>query len=93
MGTQRFKMPILAAPACALALALVPALGQAPPSPVPISAAGPQWVNNHGARLVIGQSSFTRQDPISSREALGAAQGVAFAGNRLFVADGNRLGD
>ena len=92
MGTQRFKMPILAALACALALALVPALGQAPPSPVPISAAGPQWVNNHGARLVIGQSSFTRQDPISSREALGAAQGVAFAGNRLFVADGNRLG-
>ena len=53
---------------------------------------GPVWVTHHGARLVIGQKSFTRQNPISSREVLGAAQGVAFAANRLFVADGNRLG-
>lgn len=58
----------------------------------PISLGAPVWVTNHGARLVIGQESFTRQNPVSSREVLGAAQSVAFAGNRLFVADGNRLG-
>lgn len=52
----------------------------------------PVWVTNQGARLVIGQESFTRQNPVSSREVLGAAQSVAYAGNRLFVADGNRLG-
>lgn len=64
-------------------------------APVPISAQpeeGPVWVTNQGARLVIGQESFTRQNPVPSRTVLGAAQGVAFAGNRLFVADGNRLG-
>ncbi len=54
--------------------------------------AEPVWVTNQGARLIIGQNSFTRQDPTPSREVLGAAQGVAFAGNRLLVADGNRLG-
>ena len=58
----------------------------------PLSLAAPVWVTNHGARLVIGQESFTRQNPVSSREVLGAAQSVAIAGNRLFVADGNRLG-
>ena len=52
----------------------------------------PQWVTNQSARLVIGQESFTRQNPVSSRSVLGAAQSVAFAANTLFVADGNRLG-
>ncbi len=66
---------------------------QSPPTPTLIRASeGPTWVSNQGARLVIGQDSFTRQNPVSSREVLGAAQGVAFAGNRLFVADGNRIG-
>ena len=76
----------LAGAACALALVQGPeaARGQEQLEPV--------WVTNHGARLVIGQVSFTRQDPHSSRSVLGAAQGVAYAGNRLFVADGNRLG-
>ena len=69
------------------------AAAQTPPKPTVISATeGPVWVSNQGARLVIGQDSFTRQNPVSSREVLGAAQGVAFAGNRLFVADGNRIG-
>ena len=54
--------------------------------------AEPVWVTNQGARLVLGQESFTRQNPEPSREVLGAAAGVAFANNRLFVADGNRLG-
>jgi uncharacterized protein (TIGR03437 family) len=56
------------------------------------AAAQPAWVNEQGARLVIGQSSFTRQSPASSREVLGAAGGVAVAGGRLFVADGNKVG-
>ena len=68
------------------ALLLAAALAGAP------AGAEPVWVTNQGARLVIGQQSFTRQDPTPSREVLGAAQGVAFAGDRLFVADGNRLG-
>ena len=93
MRIRTLKMPLAGVLAWALAQLLVPASAQQPPVPVLISAdTGPAWVTNHGARLVIGQESFTRQDPVSSREVLGAAQGVAFAGNRLFVADGNRLG-
>ncbi len=87
MRFDRFK----ALPACALALLLGGAGAQSPPPSVPEDEA-PEWVSNQGARLVIGQDSFTRQNPVSSREVLGAAQGVAFAGNQLFVADGNRLG-
>ena len=69
------------------------ATAQAPPSSAnDPDEQGPVWVTNQGARLVIGQDSFTRQNPKPSREVLGAAQGVAFAGDRLFVADGNRLG-
>ena len=70
-----------------------PTVAQAPPTPIPIKTPeGPTWVSNQGARLIIGQDSFTRQNPEPGREVLGAAQGVAFAGNRLFVADGNRIG-
>ena len=54
--------------------------------------AEPQWVNQQGARLVIGQTSFTRENPASSREVMGAAGGVAVGGDRLFIADGNRVG-
>ena len=76
----------LAGAACALALVQGPEAARGHEQLEPV------WVTNHGARLVIGQESFTRQDPHSSRSVLGAAQGVAYAGNRLFVADGNRLG-
>jgi uncharacterized protein (TIGR03437 family) len=45
------------------------------------------------ARLVVGQpSGFTNQDTNSSDTTLGAASGVAVAGNTLFVADSNRIG-
>ena len=54
--------------------------------------AEPTWIQQQGARLVIGQDSFTRQNPASSREVLGAAGGVAVAGDRLLVADGNKVG-
>ena len=73
------SLPRLAALSLALALA------------APL-AAQTQWVDNQAARLVIGQSSFTRQNPTSSRDAIGSAGGVAVGGNRLFIAEGNRIG-
>lgn len=63
--------------------------------------AEPKWVTHQAARLVIGQESFTRSDPvtvfggdepIAKREVLGAASGVAVAGDTLVVADANRIG-
>jgi uncharacterized protein (TIGR03437 family) len=56
------------------------------------AAAEPVWVQQQGARLIIGQDSFTRQNPASSREVLGAAGGIAVAGDKLLVADGNKVG-
>ena len=73
----------------AFALAALPGAASAQDE---VELKGPDWVSHQGARLVIGQDSFTRQNPRPSREVLGSAQGVAFAGNRLFVADGNRIG-
>ncbi len=54
--------------------------------------AEPAWVTQQGARLVVGQPSFTRQAPISSRETIGGVAGVAFGGDILVIADGNRVG-
>ena len=53
--------------------------------------AEPVWVTSQAARLVIGQTSFTRQDPATSRETIGATSGIAIADGRLFVADGNEM--
>ena len=55
-------------------------------------AAASGWSNGQGARLIIGQPSPTRQDPVPSQTVLGAVGGVAIAADRLFVADGNRVG-
>ncbi len=55
-------------------------------------AAEPEWVDHQAARLVIGQESFTRQSPASSQTSIGSAGGVAVGGNRLFIAEGNRIG-
>ncbi len=54
--------------------------------------AEPTWVNEQGARLVIGQASFTRASPVSTRSVIGAAGGVAVGGDYLIVAEGNRIG-
>ena len=54
--------------------------------------AAPGWSNGQGARLIIGQTSPTRQDPIPSQTVLGAVGGIAIAADRLLVADGNRVG-
>ena len=70
-----------------LALALV--LGLVCGIPV---AADPIWVNGQAARLVIGQPHFTRQAPVSSQETIGGAAGIGLAGDRLFIADGNKIG-
>ena len=54
--------------------------------------AAPVWSNGQGARLIIGQPSPTRQDPVPSQTVLGAVGGISIAADRLFVADGNRVG-
>jgi len=41
---------------------------------------------------VIGQVTFTDEDPNSSDTVLGGASGLAFAADTLFVADSNRVG-
>jgi uncharacterized protein (TIGR03437 family) len=51
-----------------------------------------EYQNGQAARLVIGQPSFTAERPVSSREALGGAGGVAVGGGRVIVADSNRMG-
>ena len=55
-------------------------------------AQGGTFVTGQAARLVIGQQTFTSEDPNSSDTVLGAASGIAFAGDTLFVADANRVG-
>ena len=50
------------------------------------------WVDNQSARLAIGQPFFTRQAPLSSRETIGGVGGVAYGGDVLVIADGNRVG-
>ena len=54
-------------------------------------AAAQNFVTGQAARLVIGQTTFTNQDPNSSDTVLGAASGIAYAADTLFVADSNRM--
>lgn len=55
-------------------------------------AQGGTYITGQAARLVIGQTTFTSEDPNSSDTILGAASGIAFAGDTLIVADANRVG-
>jgi len=50
------------------------------------------FVTGQGARLVIGQTTFTQQQPVASDTLLGAVGGLAYANGILFVADANRTG-
>src|SRR5215471_6851263 len=52
----------------------------------------PGFITGQAARLVIGQPTFTSQDPNSSDTILGGASGLAYAADTLFVADSNRVG-
>lgn len=51
-----------------------------------------EFFTGQAARLIIGQKSFTAQFPGNGDEILGAAGGIAVAGNRLYVADSSRIG-
>ncbi|HLH16858.1 MAG TPA: hypothetical protein VKX45_06540 [Bryobacteraceae bacterium] len=62
------------------------------PAPSVAAPGGATFTTGQAARLVIGQTTFTSQDPNSSDTILGAAGGIAYAGDTLFVADSNRLG-
>lgn len=55
-------------------------------------ASAAQFENGQSARLIIGQPSFTSERPVSSRDSIGGAGGVAVGANRLFVLDSNRIG-
>jgi uncharacterized protein (TIGR03437 family) len=50
------------------------------------------FVTGQAARLVVGQTTFTRQEAGASDILLGGVGGVAVANGRLFIADSNRLG-
>jgi len=47
--------------------------------------------NGQAARAVVGQITFTKGDSNPSQQVLGGASGIAWAGNRLYVADSNRI--
>jgi hypothetical protein len=51
------------------------------------------FTTGQAARLVIGQSTFTTQDANSSDTVLGAASGLAYAADTLFVAVSKPVGD
>jgi len=55
------------------------------------AAAAADFTTGQAARLVIGQATFTNQDPNSSDTVLGAPSGIAYAADTLFVADSNRV--
>ncbi len=48
--------------------------------------------DGQAARAVIGQFTFTKGDQNPTGQILGGPGGIAWAGNRLYVADSNRLG-
>jgi uncharacterized protein (TIGR03437 family) len=51
-----------------------------------------EFYSGQAARLLIGQKTFTAQDPAVTADTLGGVGGLAFANNMLFVADSNRVG-
>jgi len=57
-----------------------------------LGAQNADFITGQAARLVIGQTTFTSQDPNSSDTILGAASGLAYGADTLFVADSNRVG-
>jgi uncharacterized protein (TIGR03437 family) len=50
------------------------------------------FVTGQAARLVIGQGTFTAQQPGATDKLLGGVGGLAYANGTLFVADSNRTG-
>src|SRR5690348_15336526 len=56
-----------------------------------LPAVAASFANGQGARLVVGQTSFTDESPTPGQAILGAAGGVAVGGNRLFIVDSSRM--
>jgi len=50
------------------------------------------FATGQAARVILGQTQFTRGEPGASQSLLGGVSGLAFAGDTLFVADSNRAG-
>jgi len=50
------------------------------------------FITGMGARLVIGQDTFTAQEPGASARLLGGVSGLAYVNDMLVVADSNRVG-
>ncbi|HYZ84331.1 MAG TPA: hypothetical protein VE621_08005 [Bryobacteraceae bacterium] len=48
--------------------------------------------SGQAARIVIGQTTFTRQEPGTSASVVGSVGGLAYANGMLLVADANRIG-
>ena len=53
--------------------------------------AEPRYITGQGARLIIGQSTFTDALPRTDERGLGAAGGVGYAADTLFLADASRF--
>ncbi|HLN00927.1 MAG TPA: IPT/TIG domain-containing protein [Bryobacteraceae bacterium] len=53
---------------------------------------GQEFIAGQAARAVVGQPYFTASFPGASQTLIGAASGVAYANNTLFIADSNRAG-
>src|SRR6185436_5768600 len=51
-----------------------------------------EFYSGQAGRLLIGQKTFTAQDPAVTADTLGGVGGLAYANNMLFVADSNRVG-
>ncbi|MFN0105289.1 MAG: hypothetical protein ACKV2U_24780 [Bryobacteraceae bacterium] len=51
-----------------------------------------EFYTGQAARLLIGQKTFTAQQPGTTADTLGGVGGLAYANNTLFVADSNRIG-
>jgi uncharacterized protein (TIGR03437 family) len=49
------------------------------------------FVSGQGARAVIGQKTFTRQDPGATESLLGSVGGIALANDNLYVVDSSRV--
>src|SRR3982751_6275432 len=50
-----------------------------------------EFRTGQAARAIIGQQTFTRQQPGASSALLGAVSGVAYANDTLIVADSSRV--
>jgi uncharacterized protein (TIGR03437 family) len=51
----------------------------------------PRYVTGQGARMIIGQSTFTDALPRTDDRGLGASGGVGYAADMLFIADSSRF--